>query len=141
MFSTLALTVLLLQPPADQLPPLQTPDPPPYAGEWMVDVIDNIKVMPGSEITIRIEASALTGSGSIRGIASCNTYRGGFTMDGEMVKVGALLKTMKACDPARMSEETDFLAILGEVVSFERQADDVLVLTTAKGKTITAVRR
>jgi heat shock protein HslJ len=109
---------------------------PPYAGEWVVEIIDNIKVMPDSRVTIRIEGQTIAGS------APCNTYRGSFTVTGaaDGVKVGQLLKTMKSCDPARMSEETDFFTLLGNASEYEVRGNDVLVLRTPTGKTITARR-
>jgi heat shock protein HslJ len=113
---------------------LQNPAPP-YAGEWVVEIIDNIKVMPDSRVTIRFEGQTIAGN------APCNTYRGSFTThDQDGVKVGQLLKTMKSCDPARMSEETDFFNVLGGASGYEIRGNELLILRTQAGKTITARR-
>jgi heat shock protein HslJ len=114
---------------------LQAGGTPPYHGDWVVEVIDNINVMPDSEVTMRIEAQG------IKGIASCNNYRGDFAVTGSTVKVGELLRTMKTCDPARLSQENDFLDLLRQVVRYEVQSRDVLELKTADRKTIVARRR
>ena len=134
MFETLALTLLLQA--AGSPPPLTSaqPTPPRYEGEWVVDVIDNIKVMPDSNVTIRIEGQ------SVAGIASCNNYRGSFIVTGTSVIVGELLRTMKTCDAARLSEENDFLALLRQVVRYEVQSRDILELKTSNRKTIVARR-
>ena len=116
-----------------QQPVSKQPEPP-YAGEWIVTVIDNIKVMPDSQVTLTV-----TGT-TVSGLASCNSYRGAFTVDGTNVKVGDILKTMKACDGPRMSQEADFLALLRTVVRYEVRPNNTLVLTTVTGKTITATR-
>jgi heat shock protein HslJ len=136
MLETFALTTFLLQ--AAGAPPPTTPaqlPPPPYEGEWVVETIDNIKVMPDSQVTLRIERQ------SVSGLASCNTYRGSFTLNGTTVKVGEFLKTMKTCDSARLNEEDDFLTVLRAVVRYEVHSGDTLELTTADRKTIVAKRR
>ena len=134
MLETLALTLLLQA--AGVTPPVTSAQPttPPYQGAWLVEVVDNIKVMPDSKVTMRIEG------GTVAGLASCNTYRGSFTVTGTSIKVGELLRTMKTCDPPRLSEENDFLAVLREVVRYEVQSRDILELKTSDGKTIVATR-
>jgi heat shock protein HslJ len=111
-----------------------------YEGVWIVEVIDNIKVLPESRVTLKLEGGAATGMASLSGSASCNTFRGTLTLniDGG-VKVGQVIKTMKVCDAARMSEETDFFLLLNDVVDYEVRSD-TLMLRTSEGKTITARR-
>ena len=116
-------------------------DQPPYVGEWVVEVIDNIKVMPHSRVTVKIERGFPSGVSSISGSASCNTYRGNLTVSADdTIRVGEVLKTMKACDPARMSEEADFFAVLNAVVGYEIGPNDTLILRSRDGRTITASR-
>jgi heat shock protein HslJ len=133
MIETIALSVLLLQTSGAQ-PRVGPADPPAYEGEWIVEIIDNIKVMPDSRVTMNIRGATITGSGS------CNTYRGSFTVTGETVRVSQLLRTMKACDPPRMSEEADFFLLLADVSGFEVRSRNTLVLTTPGGKSIMARR-
>lgn len=111
-----------------------------YEGLWTVEIIDNVRVMPESRVTIRLESTASSDVAALSGSASCNTYRGSFNAAVESgVKVSGLLKTMKACDQARMSEEADFFALLNAVASYEVRGD-TLLLRTATGKTMTARR-
>jgi heat shock protein HslJ len=133
MIDAFALSALLLQAP--DTPPRTTPlDAPPYEGEWIVEVIDNIKVMADSRVTMTIRG------GSISGAGPCNTYRGTFSVTDKTVRIGQLLRTMKACDPPRMSEETDFFQLLAAVSDFDARTRNTLVLTTPSGKSITARR-
>jgi heat shock protein HslJ len=108
--------------------------PAPYEGEWVVEVIDKIKVMPDSQVTMKVTRTRISG------LASCNTYQGSFTVSEGSVRVGELLKTMKACDGARMIQENDFLAVLRAVIRYEIGRDDTLRLLTGDGKAIVATR-
>jgi heat shock protein HslJ len=127
----LAAVVLGGQGPAPALPQSELPSP---QGEWAVEIIGNIKVMPDSRVTMRIEGQTISGTGP------CNSYRGAWTAGvAQGVKVGPLLKTMKTCDRPRMSEEEDFFALLADVIGYEARTDR-LILRTRTGKTITARR-
>jgi heat shock protein HslJ len=134
MIRVIALSAFLLQATPDQpaLPPQLAPQP--YEGDWRVGIIDNIRVMPDSRVTMNIRRGGISGS------ASCNSYRGSFTVTDDHVKVGQLLKTMKSCDGPRMSEEADFFKLLHDVVGYEVRGKDVLVLTTREGKQVSARR-
>lgn len=136
------LALLMLSLPLTQAPAPATP--PPAAsqassnlqGDWVVNVIDNIQVMPDSRVTISFQGARVSG------LASCNSYTATFTTDREHgLKITGLLTTMKACDEARMSQERDFKDLLPAVVRYEIAADDTLVLTTAQGETLTATRK
>lgn len=134
MFDSVLVTLFLfLQ--AAATPPVSQPAPPHLQGEWVVEIIDNIKVLPESHVTLRIDGQTVAGR------APCNTYRGTFTVSGTTVEVGELLRTMMACDEARLSEENDFLTRLREVVRYEIKSRDVLELKTSDGKTIVARRQ
>ena len=137
MIEALALAALL-QASSEQRP-LPLPVPAPYEGEWVVEVIDNIKVLPESRVTMTIRGGSLTGQSSLTGMASCNTYRGSFIVTQDSVRVSPVLKTMKSCDPPRMSEEADFFKLLQDVSGFDIRKDS-LVLTTRDGKSISARR-
>jgi putative lipoprotein len=133
MITAVALSLVLVAPASSQAP-IPAPDPPRHEGEWVVEVIDNIKVMPEARVTLRVQAN------TVSGLASCNSYRGGVQIVGERIKVGEIMTTMKACDGPRMSEERDFLALLKTVVRLQLRDDDTLLLTNPEGKTITATR-
>jgi putative lipoprotein len=124
MASVLVLSLLLFQPREAAL-----------EGEWMVEVVDNIKVLPESVVTMTFSGARIMGQ------ASCNSYTGTYHATANGIKLEGLLTTMRACDPSRMSQERDFLSVLRAVDSFEISSSGVLVLRTSAGKAISARRR
>jgi heat shock protein HslJ len=133
MLPTLLFAAILLQAPS-AAPPVQ-PESLPHEGVWVVEMIDHIRVLPESQVTMRLERQ------NVSGHASCNTYRGQLTVSGTDVKVGELLRTMMACDQATMSQEKDFFSVLGAAVTYELRGTDTMVLSTSAGRTITARRK
>jgi heat shock protein HslJ len=118
----------------------QAPAPPPATegaieGEWRIEILDNIRIMPDAAVTIAFRG------GRVSGFASCNTFQGEFTARNGALTTSNLLTTMKACDGARMSQERDFLALLRAATKYERRNDDTLLLTTPSGKSIRASRK
>src|SRR5687768_3021243 len=106
----------------------------PLEGEWRVEMVDNIKVMPDSVVTLRFQRSRVSG------LSSCNSFSGGYTLDGTAIKTHSILSTMKACSPELMSQERDFLNVLRNAVAVELPGNDNLVLKTSDRKTVTARR-
>lgn len=103
-------------------------------GEWRVAIVDGIKVMPDSVVTLRLQTTRISG------LSSCNSYSGVYTLDGRAFKTASILSTMKACSPELMSQERDFLSVLRNAVRAELRGNDTLMLTTADRKTLTATR-
>lgn len=104
-------------------------------GEWVVEIVDNITVMPEAPVTLSFHGTRVSG------LASCNTYMGAFSLAGPTIRTESILSTMKACDGPRMSQERDFLAALRRVERYELTKDGKLRLVTGDGKTITARRK
>ncbi len=123
MIPILVLTLVLFQPQAA------------LEGEWVVEIVNNIKVMPESLVTITFGGTGVMGQGS------CNSYTGTYRTTAGGIKFESILTTMRACDDARMSQERDFLGLLREVTSYEIAPGATLLLKTGAGKTITARRR
>lgn len=104
-------------------------------GAWIAESVDGASVLPDAKPTI-----AFGDDGSVSGHASCNGYSGTYTLTGEGLKITHLLSTMKACPPPLQQQEDAFLAILRDVMRFERPPDGALVLHTPAGRTIRAGR-
>jgi heat shock protein HslJ len=77
--------------------------------------------------------------GSASGRAACNSYQGGYEVDGERLTFSAFAVTEMACDPPLMELESAYLRALAAVSSFDVTNADSLFLTGAKG-TLTFVR-
>jgi putative lipoprotein len=124
MIPILVLSLLLFQPREAAL-----------EGEWVVEIVDNIKVLPESLVTVTFSGTRVMGQ------ASCNSYTGTYRATADGIKFEGLLTTMRACDDSRMSQEREFLAVLRAVSSYEIDKSGTLLLRTSAGKAITARRR
>ena len=123
MIPILVMSLLLFQPQGG------------LEGEWVVEIVNNIKVMPESLVTITF------GGTGVMGQSSCNSYTGTYRTTAGGIKFESILTTMRACDDARMNQERDFLGLLREVTSYEIGPSGALLLKTDAGKTISARRR
>lgn len=109
-------------------------DPDGLQGEWLVEIIDDVKVMPNTRVTMAFQGARVSGQ------ASCNSYSGTFTIRDRTLEIRGILSTMKACDEARMSQERDFFELLRNAARYEVMPNGMLVVTTIDGKRITARR-
>ncbi len=83
----------------------------PLAGEWRITGYNNgaqavVSPIAGTALTVTFTADTASGN------SGCNTFTGGYTLDGVKVAVGPLAGTMKACEQPVMDQETQFLAAL-----------------------------
>jgi heat shock protein HslJ len=135
LLPALLLVGLVLQagtpPPA---PAVEQADNAALQGEWNVEIIHNIKVMPDSRVTLSFQGNR------VAGLASSNTYQGNAAVTGTALKVSGILATMKYCDAPRMSQEKDFLDLLRTATRYELRPDGALVIFNAAGKSMTARR-
>ena len=58
---------------------------------------------------------AFKSEGDVIGSGGCNNFFGSFTQNGRLVTFGPLASTKKACPPAIMNAERDFLNLLAQV--------------------------
>ena len=87
-----------------------------------------VSPVTGSELTAIFTADQVSGS------AGCNTYSGGYTIEGTTLKIGPLASTMKACaDEAVNAQEQQFLAALQAATTFD-QTGNILTLKAAGGE-------
>ena len=80
-----------------------------------------------------IAASATFAGGNVSGNAGCNDYTGSYTVDGEVLTIGPLAATKKACGPAESAVETAFLTVMEKVATYS-VSGDTLELKTADAK-------
>jgi heat shock protein HslJ len=69
--------------------------------------------------------------GTLSGNSGCNTYNGGYKVDGDQITIGPLASTMMACsEPAGvMDQEAQYLAALQSAATYQIEGD-VLQLRT-----------
>jgi heat shock protein HslJ len=80
-------------------------------GDWQVNGFNNgrdavVGLKGDAPVTLSFKA------GTVSGDAGCNTFRGGYTVDGKAVKIGPLALTRKACGEEAMQQERAFVAAL-----------------------------
>jgi heat shock protein HslJ len=51
-------------------------------------------------------------NGSVEGFGGCNNFSGSYTVDGESIAIGPLMSTMKACDEATNTFESQLMIAL-----------------------------
>jgi len=90
---------------------------------WKVTSLAAQDPLADHPITFEFDAE-----GSISGNASCNTFSGACTIEGNSMKTGPLRSTRRACEPEVMQQEQKFLALLGSVTRWEIGQEGQLVL-------------
>jgi heat shock protein HslJ len=75
------------------------------------------RLAAGSRIDITFDDQRAAGS------SGCNSYTGGYVLDGTTLDIKALAVTRKACAPALMAQEAEYLRILDAVDTAERSGD------------------
>jgi heat shock protein HslJ len=114
---------------------------PTIEGSWEVlsvlydDAIRSVVV--GTDLT-----ATFTAAGEISGLAGCNRFTGGYTVEGADVHIDPLARTAMACaEPEGIMEQEDgYLAALESVVRFEQVADE-LTLFNAEGQMAVTLTR
>ena len=105
----------------------------PLEGSWDVTGYNNgkqavVSPVAGSTLTVVFTADQISGS------AGCNTYSGGYTIDGTTLKIGPLASTMRACaDQAVNDQEQQFLAALQASTTYDHTGN-ILTLKAAGGE-------
>ena len=94
---------------------------------WTLDTIatgtDAVSsVIAGTEVTLTLADGAASGSGG------CNTFNGGYTVDGASISIGPLASTMKACEEDVMNQETAVFTGLESAASWSIEGDRLSLL-------------
>jgi len=90
-----------------------------------------VETLPGTNSTARFQ------DGQINGNAGCNSYFGGYEVEGTNISVGPLASTEMFCGnpPGVMDQETAFLTSLGSAATY-KIVEDQLTITNAAGETV-----
>lgn len=101
--------------------------------EWVVQSMDGRGVIDNSRTTLTFDPK-----GQVAGRAGCNRYTGAYQSQGARLEVKGVASTRMICVPALMEQEARFLALLGQVASFQLQRDGSLELRTHDQRRILA---
>jgi heat shock protein HslJ len=106
----------------------------PLEGEWNVTGYNNGREAVTSPIAGTTLTATFTPDGQVSGNAGCNTFTGGYTLDGTSLTVGPLASTMMACEQDVMDQEAAFLAAIQTPTTVETSGATV-TLRDASGAT------
>jgi len=102
---------------------------------WVVTGLADAEPLAGHPVTFEFDEQ-----GGITGDASCNSFGGECTIEGDKITVTRVRSTRRACEEPVMSQERSFLALLGSAQTWVITADDDLLLRGPEGE-IKAHRR
>jgi putative lipoprotein len=89
----------------------------------------------------RLQSTITFGAdGRAHGSGGCNRFTGGYTLEGNSLRFGAMASTNMACVPAAMDQEQRFHAALAAVQGY-RIENGILHLTGAGGATVLRLSR
>ena len=93
-------------------------------GHWRVD---SFATGPGavSAVLPDTELEVVFGIGSVGGSAGCNSFSGTYGTNGNVVRVGQLATTRKACPEEVMAQEAAFLEALQGIALIDPRAESV----------------
>jgi heat shock protein HslJ len=74
-----------------------------------------LPVVPGTKVTLTFENGALSGS------SGCNTYQGGYTLEGVSISIGPIAMTEMACltPEGAMDQEYNYLSYLQDTIEMD----------------------
>ena len=94
---------------------------------WQVEDIDSRGIVDRSVITM-----GFTEGGRILGSTGCNRYLGAATVAGDVLSLGDIGSTRRACVPTLMSQEQRFLNALNDAARYEIDKDTWLLVYDAE---------
>lgn len=77
-------------------------------------------VLAGMEIDLVLEEG-----GTIMGTDGCNRFNGSYELDGDVLTVGPLAQTRRACDQATTTQANQILAVLGQPMNVSIDGDQL----------------
>jgi heat shock protein HslJ len=84
----------------------------------------NVNQVPVSDTTITLAFGA---QGDLSGNASCNTYNGSYTVNGNLFSVGPLATTRKSCGEDVDGQEKTYLTALRSAATFEISGNQLII--------------
>jgi heat shock protein HslJ len=101
--------------------------------EWVVEDISAKGVVDIARATLVFDAD-----GFVSGGASCNSYRGSYTLTANHITVETIASTRMMCPPALMNQEQQFLEVLAASQSVSVSETGALKITAPAGEYILA---
>ncbi len=90
---------------------------------WLSTGASGFEIVEGSVVRLSFE------DGSISANAGCNSMSGGYTLEGDVLRIGAMASTQMACDDPLMDQDARLSELLSSGPSVSVEGDE-LVLTS-----------
>jgi heat shock protein HslJ len=84
------------------------------------------------DTTALFDSGSEPGQGSVGGVAMCNNYRGGYTVEEDTLVISELSSTMMMCPETVMQAEATYLELLGSAQTYQ-VFGETLIITSEKG--------
>ena len=105
---------------------------------WTVTGVNTGNAVESSTLTESLTLE-LGADGAASGNAGCNTFRAGYTLDGDQLSFDAIATTKKACEPDVTAMEQAYVAALGRVTTVRRTGTSVDLLDDSGAMQVTLV--
>ena len=104
-------------------------DGPPLEGtEWTL--VSGVEDVPDDAVpTLTLE------DGNASGFGGCNTFRGGYELDGDTISIGPLAGTLMACEVQKMAVEGAYMPLLEAADAWAIESGE-LVLSSGGDETL-----
>jgi heat shock protein HslJ len=101
---------------------------------WTLDSLldpngETVGLLPYTEITATFESGVVSGHGG------CNSYRGGYTTDGQNINISNVISTLMFCYDNISTQETNYLMNLQKATTYN-VSDNLLKMADANGTTL-----
>ena len=101
---------------------------------WRPSFLSAAELIPGVEMAVNFSPD-----GKITGNGGCNQFFGGYSVEGNHIKIGPIASTRKGC-PGIIGMEAAFFAMLESAKTFEEH-DGMLVLYDVTGAKVLELAR
>jgi heat shock protein HslJ len=88
---------------------------------WTLVRVDGTDAVPDATAQLTLEDGQASGS------SGCNSFSGGYTLDGDQISFGPLGATQMACEEPLMTQEATVFAILGTSASYAIEGDELTI--------------
>jgi heat shock protein HslJ len=92
---------------------------------WNLTQINGEPIVPETAPTLNFDSEGLGGN------ASCNSFGGDYSREGDSLTIGMLFSTMMACEEPIMAQEFAYMATLEQVRSFAVSGNTLSLLDEA----------
>lgn len=103
---------------------------------WQIEDVDSGGIIDKANLTVNFGEE-----GWVSGSSGCNSYTGGYSVNGYELELGELAATMMACPEAIMDLESKFLDVLGGAIDFSIDGQrSELTITAWDGRNLKGVQ-